>query len=127
MKKVCAKCLWDIYDSEIKWYKYECNNCDESLYSFETKRIAETPEDEQQLKTERKIDSIMYDITRELAQERINPEDYRTKHELEEKIEWIISEFEWELRDDDSYDFEAWYLEGFRTALQWVYIHNLYK
>ncbi len=31
----CNRCQSKVTLSDIEWYSYECNYCDESLYSFE--------------------------------------------------------------------------------------------
>jgi len=36
---ICNRCKEKVYPSEIKWYSFECDNCDESLFSFETTKI----------------------------------------------------------------------------------------
>ncbi|WP_291566866.1 MULTISPECIES: hypothetical protein [unclassified Clostridium] len=36
LERVCKKCGHKVTKSELEEYPFQCNNCDEDLYSFET-------------------------------------------------------------------------------------------
>ena len=43
MKKiVCKKCGREVVKSELKEYSYQCVECDEDLYEFETELVEES-------------------------------------------------------------------------------------
>ncbi|APH21017.1 hypothetical protein [Clostridium botulinum] len=44
LKRVCKKCGHKVIKSKLEEYPYQCNNCDEDLYTFETELIEKEKE-----------------------------------------------------------------------------------
>jgi DNA-directed RNA polymerase subunit RPC12/RpoP len=39
LKRICSRCGNEVVESEVEGYQYQCVECDEDLYTFETELI----------------------------------------------------------------------------------------